>query len=138
MGVPRPPYAIVLFDGVCGLCNWSIDFLLRRDRHAALRFAPLQSAAAQALLLEHDIDPRDLSTAVVIDGSRAFVRSDAALHALQRIGGAWAVLAKVGALIPRAMRDVVYDAIARNRYRWFGQRQTCRVPTPAERERFLA
>jgi predicted DCC family thiol-disulfide oxidoreductase YuxK len=135
--VPPLPYTIVLFDGVCGLCNWSIDFLIKRDKNAALRFAPLQSALAQALIREHNIDPHDLSTAVVIDRSQAHVRSDAALCALQRLGGGWRVLAAIAALVPRMLRDIVYNSVARNRYRWFGQRQTCRVPTFAERERFL-
>ena len=127
----------MLFDGVCGLCNWSVDFLIKRDKNAALRFAPLQSALAQALIRKHNIDSRDLSTAVVIDGSRAYIRSEAALQALRRIGGGWSLLASIATLVPRALRDVVYDWVARNRYRWFGQRETCRVPTLAERERFL-
>jgi predicted DCC family thiol-disulfide oxidoreductase YuxK len=127
----------VLFDGVCGLCNWSIDFLIRRDRHGALRFAPLQSPIAQTLLRQHDLSAAEFSSVVVIDGARVYRRSDAALHALGRLGKHWRALAVAARLVPRPVRDTVYDWIAANRYRWFGQRASCRIPTPQERERFL-
>jgi predicted DCC family thiol-disulfide oxidoreductase YuxK len=135
--VAQPPYAIVLFDGVCGLCNWSVDFLLRRDRHGALRFAPLQSEAAETLLREHGLDATEFSSVVVIDGSQVYRRSDAALHALWRLGAIWRTLAVLARLLPRPLRDAIYDRIATNRYRWFGQRSSCRIPTAQERERFL-
>jgi len=131
------PYLIVLFDGVCGLCNWSVDFLIRRDRRGALRFAPLQSAAAQTLLHEHGLDAAELSSVVVIDGTRVYRRSNAALHALGCLGPGWRAVAMVARLLPRPLRDTLYDWVAANRYRWFGQRESCRIPTPEERARFL-
>jgi predicted DCC family thiol-disulfide oxidoreductase YuxK len=135
--VDQSPHVIVLFDGVCGLCNWSIDFLIRRDRHGAFRFAPLQSRIAQTLLHQHDLEAAEFSSVVVIDGARVYRRSDAALHALGRLGKGWRVLAVIARLLPRPLRDAVYDWVAVNRYRWFGQRASCRIPTPQERERFL-
>ena len=133
---PSPPL-IVLFDGVCSLCNASIDFLIRRDGQGALRFAPLQSAVAERLLREHALDAAELSSVVVIDGSRVYRRSDAALRVLGRLGKRWRALATLARLLPRPGRDAVYDWVATHRYRWFGQRSTCRIPTPQERERFL-
>ena len=130
--------AIVLFDGVCGLCNRSVDVLLRLDRHGALRFAPLQSRVGQALLRDRGLDPSEFSSVVVIADGRVYRRSDAVLHAMSTIGGMWRAISAAGRLIPRPLRDLVYDWIATNRYRWFGQRSTCRLPTPEERERFLA
>jgi predicted DCC family thiol-disulfide oxidoreductase YuxK len=130
-------YVIVLFDGVCGLCNWSIDFLLRHDRRGALRFAPLQSQGGQALLREHGLNPAEFSSVVVIDGLQVYRRSDAALHALSRLGAFWRALAVLARVLPRSGRDAIYDWVAKNRYRWFGQRSICRIPAPDERQRFL-
>lgn len=137
MVVVQSPPAIVLFDGVCGLCNWSVDFLIRRDRRGALRFAPLQSHVAQTLLRERGLDAAEFSSAVVIDGSQVYRRSDAALQALWQLGKPWRALALLARLLPRPGRDALYDWVATNRYRWFGQRLSCRIPTPEERERFL-
>jgi predicted DCC family thiol-disulfide oxidoreductase YuxK len=120
--VAQSPYAIVLFDGVCGLCNASIDFLLRRDRRGVLRFAALQSPIAQSLLRQHGLDASELSSVVVIDGAQVYRRSDAALHAVGRLGASWRTLAAIARLLP---------------HRWFGRRATCRIPTPQERARFL-
>lgn len=136
--VAELPFAVVLFDGVCGLCNWSIDFLIRRDRRGALRFAPLQSPVAQALLLAHGLDPTEFSSAVVLDGSRVYRRSDAALHALSRLGSYWRAFALAARVLPRPVRDAIYDRVAHNRYRWFGKRDSCRLPSAAERDRFLS
>jgi predicted DCC family thiol-disulfide oxidoreductase YuxK len=133
----QAPYAIVLFDGVCGLCNRSIDFLLRHDRHGALRFAPLQSQAGQALLRQHGLNPAEFSSVVVIDGSQVHRRSDAALHALSRLGAFWGAIAIVARVLPRSGRDAIYDWVAKNRYRWFGRQSSCRIPAPDERQRFL-
>jgi predicted DCC family thiol-disulfide oxidoreductase YuxK len=130
-------YAIVLFDGECGLCDRSIDFLLRHDRAEALRFAPLQSDVAQSLLREHGLDATQVASVVVIDRERVYRQSDAALLAAEKLGPWWRGLATIARLVPRAIRDAVYDLIARNRYRWFGRTITCRIPTPQERTRFL-
>ncbi len=126
---------IVFFDGVCGLCNRVVDFLLAQDREGRLQFAPIQGSTARKMLSAYEI--ASLSTVVVIDGDRIFRKSDAVLHALSALGGSWVWLAKSARWVPQRLRDVVYRGIAINRYEWFGRRDTCRLPTPAERARFL-
>ncbi|MEO1009336.1 MAG: thiol-disulfide oxidoreductase DCC family protein [Planctomycetota bacterium] len=129
----HPP--IVLFDGICGLCNGLVDFLLRKDRHGRLRYAALQSDAG-AHLLERTGVPPEADTIVVVRGGRALLRSDAVLAIARELGPPWS-LAGVLRVIPRPIRDLAYRVIARNRYRVFGTRDTCRRPTEAERSRIL-
>lgn len=125
---------ILFFDGVCGLCNRSVDRLLRMDRKGMLRFAPLQGSTAQERLPAGLADA--LETVVYFRDGQVLQRSDAALRLLIDLGG-WRRIHTVLFLIPRALRDAVYRWIARNRYRWFGKREICRVPSESERERFL-
>ena len=127
---------IVLFDGVCNLCNGSVQFLLRRDRRRRFRFAALQSAAGQALLEEYGLPTQILPTIVVLEGGRARVRSDAALHLARRLPWPWPALA-VFRILPRPLRDALYDFVARHRYRWFGRTESCMLPTPDVADRFL-
>ncbi len=126
------PHTVVFFDGVCGLCNGFVDFLVQHDRARVLRYAPLQGATAARF----ERLPRNLDSVVVVDGDRVLVKSDAALVVLSRLGGVWRFTA-VARVIPRVVRDAVYDTIARNRYRWFGKREACRVPEPHEARFFL-
>lgn len=128
-----PP--VVLFDGVCNLCNGTINFLIDRDPRARLRFAALQSEAGRALLadLEH---PSNLDTFLLVEGSRLSERSSAALRVVRYLPWYWQPLRALW-LVPKPLRDAVYRWVARNRYRWFGTREACRVPTPALRARFL-
>lgn len=128
---------IVLFDGECNVCNRTVDFLLRRDRERRLRFAPLQSDAGRQLLARFGLPADRLDTVVLVEGDRFWTRSTAFLQALRRLPFPWP-LASALRLVPRPLRDRAYDAFARNRYRWFGRRETCRVPAPDERDRFLA
>jgi predicted DCC family thiol-disulfide oxidoreductase YuxK len=132
---------IVLYDGVCGLCNRLVRFLLRFDRHDRLRFGPLQSDFAASLLSKHCINSVDLDSISVITGyglptERAFTKSDAVLRASWDLGGVWRV-AEIGRLIPRAARDWFYDRVARNRYRVFGKYEACPMPRPQDRGKFL-
>jgi predicted DCC family thiol-disulfide oxidoreductase YuxK len=129
---------VVLFDGDCNLCNGVVDFAIGRDPQARLVFGALQSPEAEPLLRAAGLSQRRLDSLVVIepDGS-AHVSSSAALRVGRRLRQPWPVLAALGALVPRALRDLVYDWVARNRYGWFGGRDRCRVPTPEERARFL-
>lgn len=126
------PYTLVFFDGVCGLCNGFVDFLVRHDRARRLRYAPLQGATAA----HFERLPRHLDSVVVVQGHRVLVKSDAALTVLARLGGVWR-LSAAARVIPRFVRDAVYDLIARHRYGWFGQRGACRVPAPHEARWFL-
>ena len=129
-------HPIVLFDGVCNLCSTSVQFILQRDPTGKFRFASLQSDLAQRLLTERGLDPKALDSVVVIDGDRLYRESDAALRIARDMKGAWKALA-VFRVIPRPVRDWAYRLIARNRYRWFGKKESCWLPTPELRGRFL-
>jgi predicted DCC family thiol-disulfide oxidoreductase YuxK len=139
MGRANP---IILYDGVCGLCNRLVQFLLRHDKRGQLRFASLQSDFAAKVLLRHGLDPKDLDTFHFVENyeqqdERVFQRSDAVVRAGRELGGFWAALAAIGGLLPRAVRDLFYRVIARNRYRVFGKFETCMLPNPEQRNRFL-
>lgn len=133
---------IVLYDGVCGLCNRMVQFLLKRDTEGRLRFASLQSEFAERVLTRHGIDPSDLDTVqLVVDyeqpGERVLGRSDAILRAGEELGMPWKLLATSARIVPQALRDTVYRLVARNRYRVFGKYETCMLPDPDQRHRFL-
>ncbi len=129
-------HPVVLFDGVCNFCAASVQFIIRRDPQGLFRFAAYQSDAGKSLCAQHGVDAGALDTfALIVDG-RALFRSDAALATATRLGGLWRLLA-VFRLVPRAVRDAVYRLIARNRYRWFGRRESCMVPDADVRHRFL-
>jgi predicted DCC family thiol-disulfide oxidoreductase YuxK len=128
--------AIVLFDGVCNFCNSSVNFILRRDREGIFRFAALQSDAGRKLLAQAGLQHRDLDSMVLIEGGQIAVKSTAALRAARRLPGLWPMAGLLLA-IPRGLRDWGYDAFAARRYRWFGRRDVCMVPTAEIRSRFL-
>jgi predicted DCC family thiol-disulfide oxidoreductase YuxK len=126
---------VILFDGVCNLCNGSIQFIIERDPGRHFQFAPLQSQAASRLLASAAPQPLPDSMVLVEDG-RLWTRSTAALRIARRLRFPWpAAYAMI--VIPRPLRDWIYNLVARNRYRWFGKREACMVPTPALRARFL-
>ena len=129
---------IILFDGVCNLCDGFVQFVLDRDPRGRFVFASLQSDAARALLARHGIPaPTEPESIVLVDGDRAWQRSAAVLRVLRGLGGVWAAFAIVSWIVPRFLRDGIYRFIARHRYAWFGKRAECRVPTPDLRARFL-
>ena len=134
---------ILLYDGQCGLCDRVVQFVLRHDRRDQFRFAPLQSDFARAILERHRYDSSNLATVVLVldfdhPAERLLVRYDAALGVLARLGGFWRMLAFVGRCCPRLIRDLIYDGIARNRYRIFGRHEQCLLPNAAQRQKFLA
>ena len=128
--------AILLFDSVCNLCNAAVDFIIKRDKRAYFRFASLQSEVGVRLLKEHRIGASHHQTVVLLESGEAHTRSDAALRVARRLTGPTKLLYALVA-VPRPARDWAYDLLARRRYRWFGKRDTCRTPTPEERDRFL-
>jgi predicted DCC family thiol-disulfide oxidoreductase YuxK/uncharacterized membrane protein YphA (DoxX/SURF4 family) len=129
--------SVLLFDGVCNLCNGWVDFLIRRDRRARLRFASLQSGWAERLgFLDDGRIDGDLASVVLVHDGHVFTESDAAIRSAAALGR-WYGLAGLCLILPRFLRDDTYRLIARNRYRLFGKRSTCRVPTPEERSRFV-
>ena len=129
------PRRIVLFDGVCSVCDSAVHFIYDRDSRGLFEFAPLQSPAGQAIA-EHYGVAQDLSTIVLIEGDRAYTKSTAALRIARALDGAWP-LAYGFTVVPRSLRDVAYRYFAAHRYRWFGQLEHCRVPEPEMRRRFL-
>jgi predicted DCC family thiol-disulfide oxidoreductase YuxK len=128
--------AIILFDGVCNLCSGAVHFLIRRDPKGKFRFASLQSEVGLTLLKQARISSEQLDTIVLIEGDRCYTRSTAALRIAKRLPGLWPVL-YIGIVIPTPLRNKLYDWVARNRYRWFGRKEQCMLPTPAIKSRFL-
>ena len=138
----QPPATLVFYDGLCGLCDGFVQFLLKRDGHARLAFATLQGEVARSTLLPRGHDPADLDTVFVVadwktPNERVLSRSRAVLHAASQLGGPWRVLAAIGALAPTVVADAVYGFVARRRYRVFGRYDTCPLPRPEWRDRFL-
>jgi predicted DCC family thiol-disulfide oxidoreductase YuxK len=130
----RTADAVIYFDGFCGLCNGFVDFVLARDRARRFRFAALQGSTATSRFGgAGDVDP---TTILLEEDGVVYERSTAALRIIARLGGVWTLTAVLG-LIPRPIRDWIYDWVARNRYAWFGKRDTCRLPTLEERTAFL-
>ena len=127
--------SVLLFDGVCTLCIGSVRFIIERDSAGTFQFAPLQSTTARRLL--HGAAQPLPDSFVLVENGRLFTRSTAALHVARGLGWPWS-LAYVGIIVPRPLRDWVYDLVARNRYRWFGKSDVCMVPTADIRSRFLS
>lgn len=132
---------VMLYDGVCGLCNRSVQTILRADKRGTLRFAPLQSDYGKAAIARHAV-LRDVDSVVLLEKSsdgkdeRVFVRSDAGLRIASYLGGAWKLF-QVFRLLPRPVRDFFYDTMARYRYKFFGKHDACLLPSPEVRSRFL-
>lgn len=118
------------------MCNGAVNFIIDRDREAQFRFAALQSEAGRDLVRDLSVPVKELESMVWIEGGRAYTRSTAALRIARRLPGLWPLF-YVFIVVPTFLRDGAYDLIARNRYQWFGKRETCRVPTPEVRARFL-
>jgi len=127
---------IVLFDGVCNLCSGSVQFIIKRDAKEVFKFASLQSTFGQQQLDNFKIDKNLLHSIILLRGEQFFQRSDAALEIAKQLSGAWPVL-YVFKILPRFVRDGIYNLIARNRYRLFGKKDSCWIPTPELKERFL-
>ena len=128
--------AIVLFDGVCNFCNASVNFVIGRDRNGYFKFAPLRSEIGEQLIAKHGIDTAETDSIILVEDEAAFTHSDAALRIARRLDGIWS-WAYAFIVIPRSLRDLMYKLIAKNRYRLFGRRDECMLPTPEVRARFL-
>lgn len=134
-------HTLVLYDGVCGLCNRFVNFLLRRDRRDEFRFAALQSQVAAGVLRRYGLNTSDLDTVIVLPNfgqpdERVLVRTEALLWAVSRLGGIWRPARLVG-ILPRSVRDWVYSDLARRRYGIFGKYAACPIPAPEDRHKFL-
>lgn len=126
---------IVFFDGVCGLCNSSVNFLMKIDRNRTLVFTPLQGDTAKEILPKSLLE--DLNTIVVRVDGKNHLRSSGVIRALWSVGGIWSVFGSVFWIVPKPIRDLCYKMIAAMRYRLFGKKDSCRMPTPEERQCFL-
>lgn len=129
-------HPVIVFDGVCVLCNRWIGFLLKHDREQRYRFAAMQTPAGRALLIEHGLDADDPMSFLLLDETGARIDSDAVIAVLAGLGGLWRMAAAFR-LLPRALRDPAYRWLARNRYRWFGKKQACYLPSAEQRHRFM-
>jgi predicted DCC family thiol-disulfide oxidoreductase YuxK len=129
---------ILLFDGVCNLCNGLVRFIIKRDRHARIKFAPLQSDSQYiaSLLGKFDAVPVDMETVIYISGNKIFFKSSAILHVLKDIGGLWRLFYGF-IIVPPVIRDFFYIRIARSRYMIFGKSDSCMVPVPEIEDRFI-
>ncbi len=127
---------IILFDGMCNLCSNGVKFVMKRDPEANFLFCPIPSATADELLLKYGITQLDNDTFVLIKDHRCYFRSDAALLVLRELSGYWPIFT-VFRIIPRQLRDLMYTLVAKNRYRFFGRRATCLLPSEEERKRLL-
>lgn len=127
---------IVLFDGVCNFCNSSVNFVIRKDSSDYFRFLPLQSDKGKSIVAKYNLDPENLQTIILLEGGRIYTRSTAALRIARKLRGGWKLFYGF-VIIPAFIRDMVYNFIARNRYKWWGKREVCMVPTPDVKKKFL-
>ena len=134
--IHHPDHMIVLFDGVCKLCNASVDFIIDHDPGGRFHFAALQGKTGQQLQREYRLEIDQLDSVVLVEGTAAYTRSTAALRIARRLAFPWFVAA-ILLILPTGIRDFFYKLVARNRYRWFGRRESCRMPTAELRGRFL-
>ncbi len=127
---------IILFDGVCNFCNSAVNFVIKRDKKSSLKFAALQSGIAHQMLTGKAIPANDVSTFVFIENGKVFTRSTAVLMVCKYLTGLWPLLYGF-IIVPKFIRDGIYNWVARNRYRWFGKKQECMIPTPEIQSKFL-
>ena len=127
---------VILFDGVCNFCNYWVSFAIKRDRKKVLKFTTLQGETAKQLLPQYNINPTSLSSVIFINKGKAFTQSSAAIRICSYLNGGWKLFYGL-IIIPKFIRDSIYNIIARNRYKWFGKKESCMIPTPELKERFL-
>lgn len=129
-------HPIVLFDGECNLCNSSVQFIIKRDTKKQFRFASLQGKKGQQVLQQFHLPADSFNSFLLLEGDTLYTKSTGALRMLRALGGGWQLLYAL-IIVPKFIRDGVYNWISRNRYKWFGKRDECMIPTPELRERFL-
>jgi len=127
---------IILFDGVCNLCNGAITFIIQRDKKDIFRYALLQSEIGKELAAKHHIDIDKVDSIILVTEDKAYAKSTAALRIAKHLSAGWPLLSAF-LILPRFLRDAVYDFIARNRYKWFGKKEACMIPTPELKSKFL-
>tara|TARA_R110002072_G_scaffold118631_1_gene250829 strand:+ start:254776 stop:255183 length:408 start_codon:yes stop_codon:yes gene_type:complete len=132
----KSEHKIILFDGVCNLCNSTVVRVIKNDKSDLFRFTTLQGAVGQVIVTEHGIDTAKTDSIILIDNKKAFTKSTAALRIAKDLSGAYPLLYGF-IIIPKPIRDWVYDYIAKNRYKWYGKKDSCMIPTPELKKKFL-
>lgn len=127
---------VIFFDGFCNLCNGAVQFTIERDKRNVFRYASLQSDFAKEKLLPYKVNPDELGSFILLEDGRVYKKSTAALKVAKKFKGLWPLLYAF-IIVPKFIRDAVYDFIAKNRYKWFGKQETCWVPTPELKSKFL-
>ena len=127
---------IILFDGVCNFCNSAVNFVIKRNKRTIIHFAPLQTDAGRKLLQQYNLPVEVMQSFVFIENDKAYTRSTAALRVCRYLRGLWPLCYGL-IIVPRFIRDGIYNWISKNRYKWFGVRQECMIPTAGIKERFL-
>ena len=127
---------ILLFDGVCNLCNGAVQFVIKHGSKNNLRFAALQSKIGAQILDHFDLPQEDIFSVILVENEKVYLRSSAALRMYKNMGGIWSLM-YFFIIVPRPIRDAVYNFIAKNRYKWFGEKESCMIPTPELKSRFL-
>jgi predicted DCC family thiol-disulfide oxidoreductase YuxK len=130
----QPP--LILFDGVCNFCNSAVNFVIKRDKKALIQFTPLQSEKGRLFKRQYGLPDDDMKSFIFIEEDKVYTRSTAALKVCRYLSGLWP-LCYGFMIVPGFLRDAVYNWVAKNRYKWFGQRQECMIPTPEVKARFL-
>ncbi|MBL4953331.1 thiol-disulfide oxidoreductase DCC family protein [Neobacillus sp. OS1-32] len=126
---------IILFDGECNLCDHSVQFIIKRDDKALYRFASIQSSVGREILLNYNVD-ENTDSFILVENNQCYYKSSAALRVCKNLNGAWKFLS-IFLFLPSGFRDFFYDVIAKNRYKWFGKKDSCMLPSPEIRKRFL-
>ncbi len=127
---------VVLFDGVCNLCSTSVQFIIKRDPKRKFRFASLQSSLGQAVLKKYCLPANDLNSFILLEENKIYSRSTGALRVTKRLNGVWPLMYAF-IIVPKFIRDAVYDYIAHHRYKWFGKKEECWIPAPELQVLFL-
>lgn len=127
---------LILFDGVCNFCNTSVNFIIKNDKTDHFRFLPLQSDRGQKIIEQYNLDPENLQTVILLEQGRIYTRSTAALRIARKLSGGWKLMYGF-IVVPAVIRDFFYNVISRNRYKWWGKRESCMIPTPDVKRKFL-
>lgn len=129
-------HPVILFDGVCNLCNASVQFIIKHDKKSVFRFTSLQSEFGKRIIEKHDLATKNIDSVMLLENNAVQLKSTAALQIAKRLGGIYSAL-YVFIIIPKFMRDSIYDFVARNRYHWFGKQESCMIPKPELKKLFI-
>jgi len=136
MSLSKNQNPVIVFDGVCNLCNNSVAFVIKRDKSYKFKFAPLQSETAKNLISKLSMSNNKIDSIILIDNHKYYIKSTAAIRICKELGAMWS-LVYILILVPKPVRDYIYDIVAKNRYKWFGKKEQCMIPAKELESRFL-